>query len=191
MKLLVLAALLTVAAGHRGASTRNLVQFGNMISCLIPNIIPVLRFNGYGCYCRRGGSGTPVDELDTCCQIHDECYDRAKQLGLCSYFLNVFEPYYTAYSYSCVGSNITCFKKNKPCADFICECDRAAAMCFAKAPYNKENMNLDKEKHCVWLNLRGVSCDPKEELPTLPTAASSLCVPQSPTGPSGVLVLGP
>lgn len=38
--------------------------------------------------------------------------------------------------------------KNKPCQAFICECDRNAAICFSKAPYNKEHKNLNTKKFC-------------------------------------------
>lgn len=38
--------------------------------------------------------------------------------------------------------------KNKECAAFICNCDRTAAMCFAKAPYNPEHKHLDTDKYC-------------------------------------------
>lgn len=31
---------------------------------------------------------------------------------------------------------------------FICNCDRAAAMCFAKAPYDPSHYRLDKAKYC-------------------------------------------
>lgn len=29
---------------------------------------------------------------------------------------------------------------------FICNCDRAAAECFAKAPYNPENKDVDSKQ---------------------------------------------
>lgn len=35
----------------------------------------------YGCYCGKGqapGRPAPIDDLDTCCQIHDDCYEKAK-----------------------------------------------------------------------------------------------------------------
>lgn len=38
--------------------------------------------------------------------------------------------------------------ENNECATFICNCDRAAAMCFAKAPYNPEHKKLDTDKYC-------------------------------------------
>ncbi|XP_026550368.1 acidic phospholipase A2-like, partial [Notechis scutatus] len=34
------------------------------------------------------------------------------------------------------------------CERSVCECDAAAAKCFAKAPYNDANWNIDTEKHC-------------------------------------------
>lgn len=37
---------------------------------------------------------------------------------------------------------------NNECELFVCNCDRTAAMCFAKAPYNSANLHLDKTKYC-------------------------------------------
>lgn len=38
---------------------------------------------------------------------------------------------------------------NDKCEAAVCECDRAAAHCFAQHPYNPEYKNLDSEVHCV------------------------------------------
>ena len=41
---------------------RNLLQFALMIRCKTGR--SSLDYNGYGCWCGRGGSGTPVDATD-------------------------------------------------------------------------------------------------------------------------------
>ncbi|CAH3017037.1 unnamed protein product, partial [Porites evermanni] len=51
---------------------RSLYQFYQMISCATNN--NPLKYNKYGCFCGLGGQGTPVDNLDRCCQKHDSCY---------------------------------------------------------------------------------------------------------------------
>ncbi|KAF1388960.1 hypothetical protein PFLUV_G00068340 [Perca fluviatilis] len=121
-------------------------QFRAMILCTVPDSWPVLDYADYGCYCGLGGSGTPVDELDRCCQIHDQCYSDAMQLDEC---WPIFDnPYTELYSHRCdkASKSVTCLDDNNPCERFICECDRKAAMCFAKADYNERNANLPSER---------------------------------------------
>ncbi|XP_020622303.1 neutral phospholipase A2 3-like [Orbicella faveolata] len=93
---------------------RNLLQFGDMIKCATGR--SGLAYNGYGCWCGRGGSGTPVDDTDRCCKTHDECYDRAMEEDC--------RPYSDWYDRSgCTG----CGSNNDRCEKLICECDGAAA----------------------------------------------------------------
>ncbi|XP_027517334.1 phospholipase A2 isoform X2 [Corapipo altera] len=120
--------------------------FRKLIKCTLPDSHPLLDFNGYGCYCGLGGSGTPVDELDRCCQVHDNCYGQAKELDSCRFLLD--NPYTKSYKYSCSNREITCSSANDECSAFICNCDRTAAMCFASAPYNSEYKDLNKNKYC-------------------------------------------
>nr|P81166.1 RecName: Full=Basic phospholipase A2 nigroxin A; Short=svPLA2; AltName: Full=Phosphatidylcholine 2-acylhydrolase [Micrurus nigrocinctus] len=117
----------------------NLYQLKNMIKCT--NTRHWVSFTNYGCYCGYGGSGTPVDELDKCCQVHDKCYDTAKHVCKCS-------PSMTMYSYDCSEGKLTCKDNNTKCKDFVCNCDRTAALCFAKAPYNNKNFKIDPTKGC-------------------------------------------
>ncbi|NXU34767.1 PA21B Phospholipase, partial [Drymodes brunneopygia] len=138
--------LSTVSAASAEVSPRAVWLLRKMIKCTQPESHPLLDFADYGCYCGLGGSGTPVDELDRCCQIHDNCYTKAKELESCRFLLD--NPYTKSYSFSCSEGQITCSSKNKECAMFICNCDRAAAMCFSKAPYNPEYRKLDTDKYC-------------------------------------------
>ncbi|RNA33953.1 Phospholipase A2 [Brachionus plicatilis] len=55
---------------------KNLLQFGKMIKEITGK--NPLAFDAYGNYCGKGGSGIPVDEIDNCCKIHDQCYDNLK-----------------------------------------------------------------------------------------------------------------
>ncbi|XP_032898947.1 phospholipase A2-like [Amblyraja radiata] len=151
---------------------RNLLQFSKLIKCAIPGSHPLLTFNGYGCYCGLGGQGTPVDELDRCCQTHDNCYGAASKMG-CKFLKN---PKAVGYKYTCSKKTVTCASeygpgeawkiifftihgqyvlnnafcffsgKNKKCAKFVCECDRNAAVCFREAQptYNKKYKGMKK-----------------------------------------------
>nr|XP_020486746.1 phospholipase A2, minor isoenzyme-like [Labrus bergylta] len=125
---------------------RALWQFRSMILCTVPDSWPILNYADYGCYCGLGGSGTPVDELDRCCYIHDKCFSEAMQLDECWPILD--NPYTESYSYRCdkESKTVSCLNDNDPCERFICECDRHAAMCFAKAGYNEDNTNLPSSR---------------------------------------------
>ncbi|XP_029915074.1 phospholipase A2-like [Myripristis murdjan] len=110
-----------------------------MISCTGNR--PVLDYNGYGCWCGWGGAGTAVDELDRCCQAHDQCYNTALRHGSCRRFWD--NPYTKTYRFQCDWRSkiVSCNRSNNPCEMFICECDRRAAMCFARSRYNEKYRN--------------------------------------------------
>ncbi|XP_040185041.1 phospholipase A2-like [Rana temporaria] len=137
----LLTLLLAVTTVSGRPQSRNLLQFRKIIKCTIPNSKPLDEYNGYGCYCGIGGSGTPVDDLDRCCQIHDNCYSEHKSVANCKPIFD--NPYTEFYSYSCENNVVTCKSDNNPCEMYICECDRKAALCFSKATYNEDNKNLD------------------------------------------------
>merc|ERR1719244_2434999 len=122
--------------------SRNLWQFRNMIICVQPDSWPVWDYADYGCYCGKGGGGTPVDGLDRCCQVHDQCYSDAMVHDECWPILD--NPYTEIYAYDCDKANkkLTCTGDNNPCEMFICECDRKAAECFAQQEYHEEHAGL-------------------------------------------------
>ncbi|XP_031553799.1 basic phospholipase A2 pseudexin A chain-like [Actinia tenebrosa] len=115
------------------AQKRQLWQFKNMIECATGR--STFDFVNYGKYCGWGGSGIPVDDLDRCCQVHDECYGDWKEC----------RPKSNLYDYKLSGEhpqcNITCSHnpKNTECERAVCICDKLAAECFAKSHYNPEH----------------------------------------------------
>ncbi|XP_053555775.1 LOW QUALITY PROTEIN: phospholipase A2 [Bombina bombina] len=146
LNLLILYFLLTVAFASASPHSRALWQFNNLIKCTIPTSEPLRDYNNYGCYCGLGGSGTPKDALDRCCQVHDNCYSQALKHSSCNSLLD--NPYTNEYQYTCSGTSITCTSYSNACDQFICQCDRSAAICFAGAGYNQAYKNLDKSKYC-------------------------------------------
>uniref|UniRef100_A0AAY4B0G8 Phospholipase A2 n=1 Tax=Denticeps clupeoides TaxID=299321 RepID=A0AAY4B0G8_9TELE len=130
----------------QGLNYKALWQFRNMIVCTIPDSWPALDFADYGCYCGKGGSGTPVDDLDRCCEVHDRCYSDAMQHDACWPILD--NPYTEIYAYNCDRENrVVSSEDNNECEQFICECDRIAAHCFAESEYIPEHEHLPSD-HC-------------------------------------------
>uniref|UniRef100_A0A8D3C3S0 Phospholipase A2 n=1 Tax=Scophthalmus maximus TaxID=52904 RepID=A0A8D3C3S0_SCOMX len=141
--LFLLAAGLSVAVSSQDKA---LNQFRKMILCVMPDSSPIFDYADYGCYCGKGGSGTPVDELDRCCYVHDHCYSDAMQHDECRPIFD--NPYTEFYDYSCdeKKKKVTCGNKNNACEMFICECDRKAAECFARSGWNPEYKNLPSDR---------------------------------------------
>uniref|UniRef100_A0A671U6A6 Phospholipase A2 n=1 Tax=Sparus aurata TaxID=8175 RepID=A0A671U6A6_SPAAU len=98
--------------GQRGS--RAFWQFGNMIRCVQPGVNP-FKYNNYGSYCGLRRRGTPVDEVDLCCKVHDECYAAQMRNPRCRGFFS--QPY--RYQYSCSGGQPTCSGKTEPGSIFI------------------------------------------------------------------------
>ncbi|XP_050824868.1 phospholipase A2-like isoform X1 [Gopherus flavomarginatus] len=81
----------------------------------------------YGCYCGLGGQGWPRDKVDWCCFKHDCCYSKAEQAGC--------KPKVESYNWECEDNAAVCDSLEDKCQKIMCECDRKAAKCLAKAPY--------------------------------------------------------
>nr|AHJ09546.1 phospholipase A2 [Trimeresurus erythrurus] len=107
----IMAVLLVGVEGH-------LMQFENMIM-KVAGRSGIWWYGPYGCYCGAGGRGRPQDASDRCCFVHDCCYGR----------VNGCDPKDDFYKYSEENGDIVCEEDN-PCTKEICECDKAAAICF-------------------------------------------------------------
>ncbi|XP_053267922.1 phospholipase A2, minor isoenzyme isoform X1 [Pleuronectes platessa] len=147
--LFLLAAGLSVAwcASALSINDKALNQFRQMILCTMPDSSPIFDYTDYGCYCGYGGSGTPVDDLDRCCEVHDQCYSDSMQHDECWPIID--NPYTEFYAYSCdeASKTVTCGKSNNnECEQFICECDRKAAECFARSTWNPEHEHLPSDR---------------------------------------------
>ncbi|XP_005394725.1 PREDICTED: phospholipase A2, membrane associated-like [Chinchilla lanigera] len=129
MKLLLLLAL-TVVSGLPQVSG-NLAQFSEMIKSKTGKNA-LTSYGAYGCHCGISGQGTPKDDTDWCCARHDCCYKRLVSRKCGTKFLK--------YDVTIQGSSITCKANQSSCQKELCECDKAAASCFAKhlKSYNKK-----------------------------------------------------
>ncbi|XP_008334839.1 phospholipase A2-like [Cynoglossus semilaevis] len=137
--------LLTACLACGALPPKAMWHFGKMIVCAQPGVNP-LRYNNYGCWCGFGGQGTPRDDLDQCCKLHDHCYEASRKIPGCSGVADL--PYVIDYDFTCSNRQVACSATNDQCQAAVCECDRVAAHCFARNTYNPENKNLDPDVHC-------------------------------------------
>merc|ERR1739838_241338 len=108
----------------------SLLQFGSMIKCTQPDVNAFIYYN-YGCWCGFGGTGAPVDEVDRCCNVHDDCYYYCRTSPDCRPVVDF--PYFKVYDFSCTDGQVSCPASNDGCQACVCACDHAAASCFAQA----------------------------------------------------------
>ena len=116
---------------------RSLLDFVKMIAAATGR--NPFDYSAYGCYCGLGGFGTPVDDVDRCCQTHDSCYQDLKDRKIC----RTLQVYLQSYKTS---SPLTCDKNNNKCGQGLCNCDREAALCFKARKYNNKYKNYNKLK---------------------------------------------
>ncbi|EGW05314.1 Phospholipase A2, partial [Cricetulus griseus] len=122
--------ILTAGATAHSISPQPVWQFDNALKCTIPFIQPFSDFNYYGCYCGYITWNNRLEILDRCCQTQEHCYDQVKNMKNCKFFKD--KTYNSSYLFAYSGNEIICSDKNT-CEDFICNCDRQAAICFFKA----------------------------------------------------------
>ncbi|KAJ8675401.1 hypothetical protein QAD02_011187, partial [Eretmocerus hayati] len=102
-------------------------------------------YNGYGCYCGSGGSGEPVDGIDSCCQDHDQCY-RNSGCGE-----SAWNEYTTGFSWTYENGQIQCPRARAGvCTDGLCHCDKNFVNCLAR----QENICPSWKKTCPGQLLR-------------------------------------
>ncbi|XP_071953775.1 phospholipase A2, minor isoenzyme-like [Antedon mediterranea] len=165
MRLSVVLCIVMVAACYGGTiqrHKRDLIQFATILRCATDreNLMDVLfEFNGYGCYCGKGGKGEPVDGLDQCCKVHDDCYENLRNANTCKNNFNLYAASYQYTKENCdtAEPTITCkpaseydsswlvlFLRSDECVAGLCQCDVEAAKCFAQQELNENYKNHPK-----------------------------------------------
>ncbi|XP_063386706.1 basic phospholipase A2 taipoxin alpha chain-like [Cydia fagiglandana] len=81
---------------------------------------------GYGNYCGLGGAGTPVDDIDRCCQQHDHCYGDVIKRHDC-WRVNI---YIMPYDWKVYGGSPYCGDETNRCRREICQCDKEMTECL-------------------------------------------------------------
>ncbi|KAL7635908.1 UNVERIFIED_CONTAM: hypothetical protein RMT77_013725 [Armadillidium vulgare] len=117
------------SSGHH-RQKRSVVNLYQMVRC--GTTCDPISYKGYGCYCGFMGEGYPVDDIDKCCQSHDQCYNEAH---VCRG--NIL--YFTSYDFSCERGEPVCnedrgYSRRANCGNFLCQCDKAFVDCVRKHP---------------------------------------------------------
>ncbi|XP_069978809.1 basic phospholipase A2 PA-12A [Penaeus vannamei] len=113
---------------------RSIGQFGDMIRRATQR--EALLYNAYGNHCGfQGGDQPAVDEVDRCCKMHDRCYEAADRTE-CSW--SWLGASFTRYSWRWDGQRLHC-GEGTACEMAACACDRSAAECFARHPWNPKH----------------------------------------------------
>lgn len=89
-----------------------------------------LEYNGYGCYCGLGGRGSPVDSIDRCCKIHDECYRSLEGRYNCKMLK------FTSYNWWTSQNKVVCSLNQSWCKFRLCNCDVSFVECIKRHQYN-------------------------------------------------------
>ncbi|KHJ97294.1 phospholipase A2 [Oesophagostomum dentatum] len=111
-----------------------LLDFNRVAKCELD--YGILTYNHYGCWCGIGGHYTPVDEIDRCCETHDNCYRDARHTHGCWRIT----LYFGRYRFECIDKEAFCTGKTS-CQKALCECDVMAVRCwkkYGKPKYKKE-----------------------------------------------------
>ncbi|XP_038066125.1 acidic phospholipase A2 PLA-1-like [Patiria miniata] len=132
----------------------SIYQFGQLSMCTTGlSLLSFERdYNGYGCYCGYGGSGNPLDATDNCCKTHDRCYEQSPCSPSALWYTILYR--YSKSGCGTAHASITCERASsypwyyvgENCAEAICNCDKAAALCFNanRSTYNAHYRDHNK-----------------------------------------------
>ncbi|XP_035233874.1 basic phospholipase A2 caudoxin-like [Stegodyphus dumicola] len=112
-----------VSSGKLRRQQRDLLDLADMFDTLTG--LDPTDYIPYGNWCGYGGQGKPVDHIDSCCQIHDECYGQSEKK--CS---NV-QVHVVQYAWKINNATIICSDEAN-CEASICKCDKEVVECIAQ-----------------------------------------------------------
>jgi secretory phospholipase A2 len=130
---LIIGGISSIPTNQISQSRNAVIEFREMVTKVTGR--SAFDFLGYGCHCGLGGKGKPVDKLDTCCQIHDQCYANTSTY---LQFWNLCSPHLVGYSWTFDNGTVTCTGNKDTCGYKTCMCDKIVAECFAQNTYNNQ-----------------------------------------------------
>ncbi|XP_005186166.4 uncharacterized protein LOC101897692 [Musca domestica] len=105
---------------------RDVLRLYSMLKCST-GCDPLI-YKGYGCYCGFLGHGIPADGIDSCCKLHDKCYEHSNCLSYLEYFV--------PYVWKCYRGKPLCAIDHgewggpNSCAARLCYCDLRLSRCL-------------------------------------------------------------
>lgn len=79
----------------------------------------------YGNWCGYGGQGKPIDLIDECCRVHDNCY------GLSEKECSNEQVHIIQYMWKINNETIIC-EDDSTCEYSVCKCDKEVVECIAQ-----------------------------------------------------------
>merc|ERR1719354_610798 len=137
---------------------RSALGFHTAIKCYNWEVDVLATYATYGCFCGPNGEGIPIDETDKCCEKHDACYAKAnaekhESSGLWGRIVNYIHEktsnMLVRYQNECINGTILC-QTDDTHSKALCNCDRNAAICFAKNyhTFRPQFLKISIETYC-------------------------------------------
>lgn len=133
LTLMILGSISSLPSSDLSQGRNVAFQFRDMITKVTGR--SAFDYLGYGCHCGLGGKGKPVDKVDECCMLHDQCYGNTSTY---LQFWNLCSPHLVNYAWSFDEGAVTCTGNTDACGYKTCICDKLVAECFARNTYNIE-----------------------------------------------------
>ncbi|XP_072345980.1 basic phospholipase A2 nigexine-like [Scyliorhinus torazame] len=140
--LIVLGAIWIPAQGV--TDYQSMFNFLDIVHCVDPTL-PYQRFMNYGCFCRFEGIGNqPVDDMDRCCKVHDDCSREAGIMSCPVFYIWHLSTCKNGFP-KCDDFSVTSYFAG--CVKKLCDCGIAAALCIKENSHKFNPKFVDYDRN--------------------------------------------